>query len=147
MPIPSAGVPGPSPAAASSAPTPTTPLPATAPTPKATQGTGRTGTGGVGPAATRKTATQLPAAAGPRPAKPKPSKVANTLGFSKTKARQQYTTGRDRALAAADHGGGLLLGLVGYAMAVSYIDGGWSGVGDWLKAKFLNEPTQKNAKK
>lgn len=44
--------------------------------------------------------------------------------------------------AMAEKGGGILIGLVGYALTIRYLEGGWPGVQEWLKAKFLNEPTQ-----
>jgi len=41
--------------------------------------------------------------------------------------------------AGASDGAGFVLGLIGYALVRNYLTGGWSGVGDWFKAKFLNE--------
>jgi len=39
----------------------------------------------------------------------------------------------------ANAGGGFLLGLLGYVVALNYIRGGREGVNAWLRAKFLNK--------
>lgn len=44
--------------------------------------------------------------------------------------------------AMAEKGGGILIGLFGYALTIQYLKGGWTGVEQWLRAKFLNDPTQ-----
>jgi len=40
---------------------------------------------------------------------------------------------------AGEEAGALLLGLLAYALLISYIRGGWPGVTAWLRAKFLNQ--------
>lgn len=42
-----------------------------------------------------------------------------------------------------DNGAGFVLGLLGFAMLRNYLQGGWSGVGAWLSAKFVNKTPAK----
>jgi hypothetical protein len=65
-----------------------------------------------------------PSGASPAPATPAP---AGGSGLSMPK------------LEIADQGSSFLLGLVGYALVVSYFQYGWSGVTAWFSAKFTNK--------
>lgn len=49
---------------------------------------------------------------------------------------------RAKVHSAAQAADGLLIGLIAYAIAINYLRGGWSGVQDWGRAKFFNNPTQ-----
>jgi hypothetical protein len=51
--------------------------------------------------------------------------------------------GSSLQLSGGDHVAGVILGVLGAALAVQYLRGGWSGVATWLGAKFLNKaPSQ-----
>lgn len=40
---------------------------------------------------------------------------------------------------AVESGGGILLGLIGYAIGLNYVRNGWPGVTAWFRAKLLNQ--------
>jgi hypothetical protein len=48
---------------------------------------------------------------------------------------------RERGGSVANDGAGIILGLVGYALLVNYLQGGVAGTRAWLAAKFLNRPS------
>lgn len=47
-----------------------------------------------------------------------------------------------------DDGAGVLLGAIGWALVLAYINyNGWAGVRGWIAAKFINRPLPKNAQR
>ena len=69
------------------------------------------------------------------------------LGDQRRKARSERlgTIASGGSSGAAHDGAGLVLGMVGYALFLAYLNSGWAGVKQWLSAKFLNNVPSANA--
>lgn len=87
------------------------------------------------------------AAGVPTPRKP-PARVENYASPSPVSpsspapsaARQQFAVPQ-KVVSISQQGASFLVGLVGYALVLAYLDYGAPGVKSWLSAKFLNKPT------
>lgn len=68
-----------------------------------------------------------------------PAKKAAATKRTTTSAKKPAAAKPAAVVDPARDGAGVLLGFFAYAVFVAYIRGGWSGVWEWLAAKFINK--------
>jgi hypothetical protein len=82
------------------------------------------------------TASQ-PATQGSRAAAPQGSRGSPGPSKSPTPSKLDYATATGNVV--GENAAGLLMAILAYALFINFIRGGTSGIGDWFKAKFLNQ--------
>lgn len=66
----------------------------------------------------------------------RPSSASRPRSVSPSSSTRPASTGNGYA----EEGAGVVLGVIAYALFLSYIQYGWPGVRGWFAAKFLNKP-------
>lgn len=68
------------------------------------------------------------------------SGFGHELGDQRSQRRSERLAPVAQSAGGVAHdGAGVLLGMIGYALFLAYVKGGWPGVTGWLSAKFLNK--------
>lgn len=60
----------------------------------------------------------------------------------RTKVGGAVAPAASSAKSVGENGAGFILGLIAFALFRNYLQGGWTGVNQWLAAKFVNKTTQ-----